>query len=72
MIVNPPEYLAWAPFNREAVTGFGCIKPELDIAWGTPVAVVEIRSVATWIVEDIDCKAIWSIPCDLDIYLLTR
>jgi hypothetical protein len=70
MTVNPPEYLAWAPFNREAVTCFRCIKPEVDIGWGTPVPVVERGSVVTWIVEDIDQKAIWSIPCDLDIYLL--
>jgi len=71
MIVNPPEDLALAPFNCEAVVCFGCVKPEVDIAWGTSIAIVEISSFATWVVEDIHQEAVWSIPCDLDIYLLS-
>jgi hypothetical protein len=71
MIVNPPEDLARAPFYCEAVACFGCIKPEFDIAWGTSIAVVEMCSFATWVVEDIDHETVWSIPCDLDIYLLS-
>jgi hypothetical protein len=72
MIVNPPEDLARGPFNCEAMAGFGCIKPEVDVAWGTSIAIVEICSSATWVVEDIDHETVWSIPRDLDIYLLSR
>jgi hypothetical protein len=71
MIVNPPEDLARAPINCEAVACFGCVKPEFDIAWGTSIAIVEICSFATWVVEDIDHEAVRSIPRDLDIYLLS-
>lgn len=51
---------------------FGCIKPEIDIAWGTSIAIVEISSFTTWVVEDIDHEPIWSISRDLNIYLLSR
>jgi len=70
MTVNPPDDLARAPFNTKAVACFGCVKPEFDMAWGTSITIIELCSFATWIVEDIDHKPVWSIPRDLYIYLL--
>ena len=72
MIVNQPPDLARIPFNCEAVARFGCVKPQFDIAWSTSIAIVKVCSFATWIVEDIYQEAVWSIPCDLDIYFLSR
>src|SRR5437762_291688 len=60
-IVNPPEDFARAPFNCEAVSLFGCVEPEFDIAWSASIAIVELRSFVTWIVEDVDHEAIGSI-----------
>jgi hypothetical protein len=71
MIVNPPENLARAPFNCVAMDCFGCIEPELDMAWGASIAVVVVCSLSTWVVEDINQEAVWSIPRDLNIYLLS-
>src|SRR5437588_6414656 len=35
MIVDQPTDLAWGPFNREAVTCLGRVKPEFNIVWST-------------------------------------
>jgi hypothetical protein len=72
MPVNSPKDLTWAPFNGEAMSRFGSIKPEIDIVWGTSIAEVEVCSFTTWVIEDVDHKPIWPISRDLDIYLLTR
>jgi hypothetical protein len=50
---------------------FGCVKPEFNIAWRTSIAIVKVCSFATWVVEDIDQEAFWSITRDLDIYFLS-
>jgi hypothetical protein len=71
MIVNQPADLMWIPFNCEAVACFGCVKPEFNIAGSTSIAIVKGRSFATWVVEDIYQEAVWSIPRDLYIYLLS-
>jgi hypothetical protein len=71
IIVNPPANLARAPFNSEAVACFGCVKPKFDIAWGTSITIIELCSFATGVVKDINHEAVWSIPRDLDIYLLS-
>jgi hypothetical protein len=71
MIVNEPADLARIPFNSEAVACFGCVKPELNIAWSTSISIVKVCSFATRVVEDIYQEAVWSIPCDLDIYFLS-
>jgi len=71
MIVNQPADLARAPFNSEAVACFGCVKPEFDMTRGTSITIIELCSFATWVVEDIHHEAVWPIPRDLDIYLLS-
>ena len=71
MIVNQPADLARIPFNCEAVACFGCVKPEFNIACSTSIAIVKVCSFATWVVEDIYQEAVWSIPCDLDVYFLS-
>jgi hypothetical protein len=71
MIVNQPADLARAPFNCEAVACFGRVKPEFNIAWSTSISIVKVCSFATWVVEDIDQQAVWSIPRDLDIDFLS-
>jgi hypothetical protein len=38
---------------------------------GASIAVVELCSFVTWVVEDIDHEAVGAIPGDLDIYLLS-
>jgi hypothetical protein len=70
MIVNPPKDLVRTPFNCEAVAGSGCVKPEFDIARGASIAIVELCSFTTWVVEHIDHEPVWPIPSDFDIYFL--
>ena len=71
LIVNQPADLARIPFNSEAVARLGCVKPEFNITWRTPKAIVKVCSFTTWVVEDIYQEAVWSIPCDLYVYFLS-
>jgi len=72
LIIHPPSDLARGPFDGIPMHTLRGVEAQLDVAWGTSVAVVELSAFIARVVEDVDEKAVWHVAGNLDVNFLMR
>lgn len=71
-IIYPPSDLAWGPFDDIPMHTLRSVEAQLDVAWGTSVAVVELSAFIARVVEDVDEEALWHVAGNFDVNFLVR
>jgi len=57
-VIYPPSDLVRAPFDGISMHTLRSVEAQLDVAWGTSVAVVELSTYIARVVEDVDEEAV--------------
>jgi hypothetical protein len=71
-IIHPPSDLARGPFDGIPMHALRSVEVQLDVAWGTPVAIVELSAFIARVVEDVDEEAVWHVAGNFDVNFLVR
>ena len=72
LIIHQPSDLARGPFDGIPMHTLRGVEAQLDVAWGTSVAVVELSTFSSRVVEHVDKEAAWHVAGNLDVDLLVR
>ena len=69
-VIYPPSDLARGPFDGIPMHTLRSVEAQLDVAWGTSVAVVELGAFIARVVEDVDEETIWHVAGNFDVNFL--
>lgn len=71
-IIYPPPDLPRGPVDDIPMHTLRSVEAQVDVAWGTPVTVVELSALIARVVEDVDQEAAWHVAGNLDVNFLVR
>jgi len=71
-VIHQPSDLARGPFDGIPMHTLRCVEAQLDVAWGTSVAVIELSAFIARVVKDVDEEAVWRVAGNLDVNFLMR